>query len=120
MELRLNVEGASPQEIERGLNAAREVFNRTGIDPLTANQGMFAMEGWDITGSPDKGTRTLTDEESAAADAWVEASDAAIAACCEHWDASRPNEGTLELILTLEEQNEPLISEVGTAEDLWP
>ena len=96
MQLRITVEGATKEEVRRGLNAALEVFDKAKMHPQIAAQGMFALEGWDIQGFPDDG---LSDEESAAADVWMEAEQAAIDACCADWpsDRERPS-GALELI----------------------
>lgn len=103
MKLQLNVEGASEQEEMRGLEAAKKVFDKAGVDPLTASAGMFALEGWDIAGFPEEGEHALSAEDQAAADVWLEANEAAMNACCEGWDPSRPTEGELELIFTDEE-----------------
>ena len=96
MQLRITVDGATKEEVRRGLNAALDVFEKAKMDPLTAAEGMFALEGWDIQGFPDDG---LSAEDSKAADVWMDAEQAAIDACCADWpdDRERPS-AVLELI----------------------
>ena len=96
MQLRITVEGATKEEVRRGLNAALAVFDKANMHPLTAAEGRFALEGWDIQGFPEDG---FSDEESAAASVWMEAEQAAIDACCANWpgDRERPSE-VLELV----------------------
>lgn len=53
MELRLNIEGATPEELARGIAAAEAVFSRAGITALQGAEGLFALEGWDIKGFPE-------------------------------------------------------------------
>ena len=97
MKLLLTVEGATEDELKRGAEAAVAVFNETGIDPVTAAEGMFALEGWDIKGFPSDG---LSDEESKAASVWLDAQQAAIEATCADWpeDKRRQANGILELL----------------------
>ncbi|WP_309086000.1 hypothetical protein [Chelativorans sp.] len=95
--LTLKVEGASDEDIRRGLDAAGAVFEEAGVHPAEASEGFFAMEGWDIGGF--KGD--LDEEASRNADIWLKAQEAAVKACCEGWDESRkPVSGDLELIDT--------------------
>lgn len=84
MKLWLEVEGASEADIQRGLEAAEAVFKKTGVSPLQAVEGWFAMENWDIAGFPDDGS--LTDEERRLAGVWLDAEDAAQDACLEGRD----------------------------------
>ena len=83
MELRLNVESATHQEIERGIAAAEAVFARAGITALQGAEGLFALEGWDIKGFPEDDKPTEDDDR--AATVWLEADEAAAAACCADW-----------------------------------
>ncbi|RWQ79279.1 MAG: hypothetical protein EOS85_17275 [Mesorhizobium sp.] len=83
MELRLDVKGASPEEISRGIVAAQAVFERNGIQPDKAANGMFALEGWDIKGYPEG--EEPSEEEDKAASVWFEAERAACEACCAGW-----------------------------------
>ena len=50
MELRLDIEGAKPEEIARGIDAAQVVFDREGIAAEVAASGMFALQVWGIKG----------------------------------------------------------------------
>lgn len=100
MELRLMVEGASPDEIKRGLEAAMKVFNDAGIQPVEAAEGMLAFEGWDEAGFPHKGEEVLGEENRSAANVWIQAQEAAIAACCADWPEDRNRTGVLEVVST--------------------
>jgi len=94
--LRLTIEGATEEELRKGLAAARAVFEREGVHPLVAADGWWALQGWDEGGFQD----SLNDEDSGNASIWLEAEEAAIAACCEGWPESRrrPGIGGLELL----------------------
>ncbi|RWE77598.1 hypothetical protein [Mesorhizobium sp.] len=83
MELRLDIEGATPEEIARGIKAAQAVFDDAGITAEEAAHGMFALEGWDIKGFPEG--EKPSEQEQKAADAWLEANRAACDACCSGW-----------------------------------
>lgn len=103
MKLLLTVEGATEEELKRGAEAALAVFDDTGIDPVTAFEGMSALEGWDIKGFPAGG---LSDEESKAASVWLDARQAAIEATCAEWpeDRRRNANGVLELLAPDQEE----------------
>jgi hypothetical protein len=75
MELRLNVEDATPQEVARGIAAAEAVSARAGITALQGAEGLFALEGWDIKGFPEDDKPT--EDEDRAATVWLEADEAA-------------------------------------------
>ncbi|TIM16666.1 MAG: hypothetical protein E5Y74_31685 [Mesorhizobium sp.] len=95
MDLYLSVPGASPEEIARGIAAAEAVLDRAGISALEAADGMFAIEGGD-----DTDESLPTEEEDQAATAWMEASRAALDACCAGWPAEkRPIDANLQLLL---------------------
>ncbi|RWN30826.1 MAG: hypothetical protein EOR97_16475 [Mesorhizobium sp.] len=97
MDLLLTVPGASPEEIARGIAAANEVLDRAGISALEAADGMFAIEGWDDASFADESLPT--GEENEAASAWIEASRAALDACCADWPAEkRPLAADLQLV----------------------
>lgn len=83
MELRLNIEGAAPEELARGVAAAEAVFAHAGITALQGAEGLFALEGWDIKGFPEDDQPT--EHEDQAASVWMEADEAATAACCAGW-----------------------------------
>ncbi|MER9052510.1 hypothetical protein NKJ73_21890 [Mesorhizobium sp. M0074] len=91
MELRLNIEGATPEELARG------VFARAGITALQGAEGLFALEGWDIKGFPEDDKPT--EDEDRAASVWMEADEAATTACCAGWPEDRvPRHQIMELI----------------------
>ncbi|TPK61149.1 hypothetical protein FJ930_27860 [Mesorhizobium sp. B2-4-15] len=96
MQLRLNIEGASSDEIAHGIAAAEAVFARAGISAEAAADGMFALEGWDIQGFPDD--EQMSEEEDEAASVWMEANKAAIDACCACWLEKPGNYLMLELV----------------------
>ncbi|WP_245486312.1 hypothetical protein [Mesorhizobium sp. M7A.F.Ca.US.010.02.1.1] len=97
MELRLNIEGATPEELARGVAAAEAVFARAGITALQGAEGLFALEGWDIKGFPEDDQPT--ENEDQAASAWEEADEAATIACCAGWPQDKvPHHQVMELI----------------------
>jgi hypothetical protein len=105
MELRLKVEGASPEDLQRGIDAAWAVFTKHDMDPITAADGMFALEGWDDAGFPDDGDASMTEEEGHAADVWMEAGREAVKACCASWDEPQHAfTDSLEVVLSEEEK----------------
>ncbi|MGY2991218.1 hypothetical protein [Mesorhizobium sp. URHB0026] len=97
MELRLNIEGATPEELACGVAAAEAVFARAGITGLQGAEGLFALEGWDIKGFPEDDQPT--EDEDQAASVWMEADEAAMAACCAGWPEDKvPRHQIMELI----------------------
>ena len=97
MELRLTLKCATAQEIRRGEEAALACLEKAGLHPLRAAEGLFELELWDINGFPEAG---ISDEDRRAADAWLDAEEAAISAASRDWPAERFREGTFELVLT--------------------
>ena len=90
----IRIEGASADEIQRGLVAAQAVFDRAGVTALQAAEARFAREGWDIGGFADPAPGDLD-----IADLWDEADQAAVAACCAGWPAEKvPKTADLELL----------------------
>ncbi|QKC98396.1 hypothetical protein [Mesorhizobium sp. NZP2298] len=97
MELRLSIEGATPEELARGVAAAEAVFARAGITALQGAEGLFALEGWDIKGFPEDDQPT--EDEDRAATVWMEADEAATTACCAGWPEDKvPRHQIMELI----------------------
>lgn len=95
--LKLTIEGATEQEMRKGLEAARVVFEKAGVHPLIAAEGWWKLQGWD-DGAPDE---SLTEEDSRNAAIWLDAEDAAIEACCKGWEEERrPVSGVLQMIDT--------------------
>ncbi|RWM29773.1 hypothetical protein [Mesorhizobium sp.] len=103
MDMLMNARGATPEEKQRGIAAAKEVLDRAGMTAEEAAEGSFAVEGWDDMGFPPD--QEPSEDEYAAADVWWAASDAAIKACCEGWsDDKRSQVGGLQLLRDPETQ----------------
>lgn len=83
--LLLDIAGAAPHEIQRGLTAARAVFDRAGISPREGDEARAAH--W------ERGSRLRSRREAAESRAryevWTTAERAAIDACCAGWQAER-------------------------------
>lgn len=93
----MNARGATHEEKQRGLAAAREVIERSGLTAEEAAEGSFAVEGWDDMGFPPD--QEPSEDEYVAADVWWAASNAAIKACCEGWpDEKRSQVHGLQLL----------------------
>ncbi|MBZ9991204.1 hypothetical protein LB572_29355 [Mesorhizobium sp. BH1-1-5] len=95
MKMTLNLEGASPEEVARGISAAEAVFAEAGITAEEAADGMFALEGWD--GQSFSEDAEPTEDDDAAAAVWMKANKAALEACCAGWPEV-PRELRLELL----------------------
>ncbi|TYR36425.1 hypothetical protein FY036_00970 [Mesorhizobium microcysteis] len=52
MTITIHIEGAKPDDIDRGLLAAQAVFDEAGITADQAATARFIVEGWDIKGFP--------------------------------------------------------------------
>jgi hypothetical protein len=87
MDIRISVPGATPEEIERGMAAAKAAFAKAGITPEQAADARFAVEGWDIRGFPDD--EHPDDDEIQFCSVWDEADQAAAEAVCRDWPATR-------------------------------
>lgn len=88
MELRLRVQGASGDELARGIAAAEEVFARANISSERAAEGYFAMGAWLEFGDvPDDQISAVRD--SMAAKVWDNAVIAARDACCAGWPSEK-------------------------------
>ncbi|WP_082222334.1 hypothetical protein [Mesorhizobium loti] len=59
MELRLNIEGATPEELARGVAAAL-----AGITALQGAKALFALEGCDIRGFPQDDQPTEDEDQA--------------------------------------------------------
>ena len=95
MKLRLRIEGASPEEMARGIAAAEAVFAKEGVSAEEAAYGTFALEGWDIKGFPEDDEPS--EAEDIGASVWLAADKAAIEACCAGWPEV-PRTLSLELV----------------------
>ncbi|WP_027146107.1 hypothetical protein [Mesorhizobium sp. WSM3626] len=83
MRLQLEIKGASPEEKQRGIEAAKAVLAAAGISGEEAADGMAALENWDDSIFDDD--EAPTDDEDVAAAIWMDANKAAIMACCADW-----------------------------------
>ncbi len=99
MTIILHVEGATEEELARGVAAAEAVFERAGIQPWRGALGVYEREMWDRTDFDEATTPTGMDRE--AAEAMREARDAALKACCEGW-SEIPVDARLDIIPTHE------------------
>jgi hypothetical protein len=97
MKLRLQIKGASPEDMQRGIEAAEKVFATAGISAEQGAGGMFALEGWDVASF--RKDMQPTEDEDYAASVWMGANKAAISACCAGWPADEvPPHLLLELV----------------------
>jgi hypothetical protein len=98
MEILVIAEGATPEECQRGAEAARRVFDKSGMSPWQAAAGWAALEAWDIKGFVGE----LSEAEDRASDVWLDAERAAHEACCRDWPPgrARPVSVGLQLIET--------------------
>ncbi|MEF7616293.1 hypothetical protein V4F39_20430 [Aquincola sp. MAHUQ-54] len=85
MVLRINIEGATEEEVARGIAAAKAHLAFRGFDPAEAAASCVKRDRW--SGNGFRGAEP-TDREMQAADAWDEADRIAAAACCEGWRAA--------------------------------
>ena len=88
LEMRLEVQGATREDILRGINGAEAFLRSQGITPWTAAFGYWKRdaEQWSF----------MTKEERKWAEAWEGAEEAAHEACCSGWPV-RALEARLEL-----------------------
>jgi hypothetical protein len=82
--------GATPEEKQRGTQAARAVLDHVGMTAEDAASGSFAVGCWDDMGFPPD--QEPSEEEYVAAEAWWAACNAAIKACCEGWSDEKRRE----------------------------
>lgn len=82
MSLTINIPGATPEELQRGIRAASDVFVSAGVTPQKAAEAHFDA-GWIVRGFPGPPTTEIT----RLADLWDAADAAAVAACCAGWSA---------------------------------
>lgn len=87
MDIVMNARGATPEDKQRGIDAATAVLQEAGITAEDAADGSSAVEGWDDMGFPPD--QEPSEDEYAAAEAWWAASRAAMEACCAGWSDER-------------------------------
>lgn len=85
MELRINIEGATDEEQQRGVAAALDYLAAQGLQPAAALAAVHKRDRW--SGCSFRHDEP-TDAEMAAADAWDEADRVAAQACCAGWAAA--------------------------------
>ncbi|MBT2325887.1 hypothetical protein J7E62_26510 [Variovorax paradoxus] len=88
-EMVVHVEGSTPEQRARGVAAAQEVFERAGVEPWATAKAHFKRAGESL--QPSDVESSLTEEEGRLAHLFDEAEEAALAACCEEWDAVPPD-----------------------------
>ncbi|MCT2580963.1 hypothetical protein P3C33_27910 [Mesorhizobium sp. P16.1] len=97
--MKISIPKATPDELQRGLDAAIAVFRRADVDPQDAADGVSIREGWDIAGFSEQ--FDISDQEMEAAAIWDAADTAAVDAACAGWDETgrqRPESAHLQLI----------------------
>jgi hypothetical protein len=95
MAIRIRVEGATPEEIERGLAAAQAVFDKDGVTDDEAATAAYIVEGW----MEYPNTERPTGRDLDIYQLWSEADCAAAKACCSGWPPDRvPSSADLELL----------------------
>jgi hypothetical protein len=100
--IKISIPGATKEELQRGVAAALKVFRDTGVHPMTAAEGRFRREAWDIGGFQDE---NVTDQQLAAARIWDQADAAALEAACVGWnEARKPQSADLEIVHDPESQ----------------
>lgn len=105
LHLALELEGASEQDIARGLQAAKDVFRQADVSPYAATVALAYQE------SESNDLSRLTDEQFAWADVWRLAEEAAVQAACrdlppgrksflfsQDWDDSQPRPSSADVI----------------------
>jgi hypothetical protein len=75
--LRVHIDGASPEELARGVEAALQTFSNAGVTAFAAAAVVFKMEGEQ---------EDLSEEDNKLVHLWNDASRAAAAACCDGWE----------------------------------
>jgi len=97
--IKISVPTANPAELQRGLEAAAAVFKERNVDPRDGADGLFALEGYDLSGFDP--TDAPSDAEWAAIEAWQRAGEAALEAVCRDWsaDRKRPDSARLQVII---------------------
>jgi hypothetical protein len=102
--IKITIPTATPEELDRGVDAALSVFVQSGVLPFEAAEAVFKLEGWDASGFDP--AMELTDEEDKIVSTWLQAEQSAIAAACAEWgpERQRPTNAKMELIADPETQ----------------
>ncbi|WP_442579116.1 hypothetical protein ACSBOB_26915 [Mesorhizobium sp. ASY16-5R] len=100
--IKISIPRATPEELQRGVAAAMQVFRDARVKPAAAAEGRFRREAWDIGGFRN---RDITNAHLAAAAVWDRADTAALEAACAGWDEDcKPQSADLEIIVDPEAQ----------------
>jgi hypothetical protein len=100
--IKISIPRATPEELQRGIQAAMQVFRDAGVQPAAAAEGRFRREAWDIGGFRN---RDITNAHLVAAAIWDQADTAALDAACADWDEDRkPQSADLEIVFDPEAQ----------------
>ena len=102
MQLKISVPRATPDELNRGLEAAVAVFRTAKVHPVEAAGGAAARKAWDISGFQDD----IDGEDLKAAGVWDEAESAALDAVCAGWDKSRERPGSANLSIVTDPETQ--------------
>jgi hypothetical protein len=94
IDLAIDIPGASPEDIERGIAAAWQVFREAGVTAWEAASAAFHQEAIDDGGGQ---WREFTARDGVAAQAWREADHRAVEVCCAGW-GEVPYTARLELV----------------------
>ena len=93
--IKISVPRATPEELQRVVEAAMTVFRTANVHPMTAATGLFRLEAID-TGADVE----ISDDEAAAAMIWGEADAAALETACAGWEGRRkPQSANMEIIV---------------------
>jgi hypothetical protein len=90
MGITISIPGATPEETQKGLDAALAVFGSAGVTPEEAAEAHFDS-GWGVRGFPDG---PLAEQVARLARLWEAADSAALDACCSGW-AFKPERARL-------------------------
>jgi hypothetical protein len=93
--LAIDVEGATAEELARGLAAAAAVLDAGGASPQRALRAHWLRQGWEEQGSPNDMCPSAGDLRVAAL--WDDAEVAAALACCQGWTRRPPERATLSI-----------------------
>lgn len=97
MQIVIQLEGATPDELRRGAAAATALFDGAGVTPRAAAAAHFKMTQPLI--DPTSDLVELTDAEATAAGLWEKAVVVATQACCASWPDERKQHAQVDMSL---------------------
>jgi hypothetical protein len=101
------VEGATEEELRRGIAAAQAVFDAAGVTPLEAATSEFRVEGDTLrrlSYDSEEEARSIggppeaTERQYRIAGIWRQADLAAVEACCAGWTRPAPDPAKIEIL----------------------